>query len=222
MKYFPVFLDINARNCLVIGGGSVGTRKALALVESGANVTVISPAVTDTLKSLARRGTINLKTRTYCSADMEGMFLVFGATNQETLNRQIYQDAERLNMLCNIADRPAVCNFILPATVKRGDLVIAISTSGKSPAFAKELRKHLETQFGDEYATLLTLMGGIRSLLLKEKHAPEEHKPIFNRIIQSGIIDLIKADKKEEIDTLLRIILGDGYKFDDLMGLDHG
>jgi len=222
LKYFPVFLDINARNCLVIGGGSVGTRKALALVESGANVTVISPAVTDTLKSLARRGTINLKTRTYCSADMEGMFLVFGATNQETLNRQINQDAERLNMLCNIADRPAVCNFILPATVKRGDLVIAISTSGKSPAFAKELRKHLETQFGDEYATLLTLMGRIRSLLLKEKHAPEEHKPIFNRIIQSGIIDLIKADKKEEIDTLLRIILGDGYKFDDLMGLDHG
>lgn len=222
MKYFPVFLDINARNCLVIGGGSVGTRKAIALVESGANVTVISPAVTDTLKSLARRGTINLKTRTYCPADMEGMFLVFGATNQETLNRQINQDAERLNMLCNIADRPAVCNFILPATVKRGDLIIAISTSGKSPAFAKELRKHLETQFGDEYATLLTLMGGIRSLLLKEKHAPEEHKPIFNRIIQSGIIDLIKADKKEEIDTLLRIILGDGYKFDDLMGLDHG
>jgi len=222
LKYFPVFLDINDRNCLVIGGGSVGTRKALALVESGANVTVISPTVTDTLRSLARRGTINLKTRTYCPADMEGMFLVFGATNQETLNRQINQDAERLNMLCNIADRPAVCNFILPATVKRGDLVIAISTSGKSPAFAKELRKHLETQFGDEYATLLTLMGGIRSLLLKEKHAPEEHKPIFNRIIQSGIIDLIKADKKEEIDTLLRIILGDGYKFDDLMGLDHG
>ncbi|MBW2178352.1 MAG: bifunctional precorrin-2 dehydrogenase/sirohydrochlorin ferrochelatase, partial [Deltaproteobacteria bacterium] len=143
MKYFPVFLDINDRNCLVIGGGSVGTRKALALVESGANVTVISPTVTDTLRSLARRGTINLKTRTYCPADMEGMFLVFGATNQETLNRQINQDAERLNMLCNIADRPAVCNFILPATVKRGDLVIAISTSGKSPAFAKELRKHL-------------------------------------------------------------------------------
>jgi len=222
LKYFPVFLDINARNCLVIGGGSVGTRKALALVESGANVTVISPTVTDTLRSLARRGTINLKTRTYCPADMEGMFLVFGATNQETLNRQINQDAERLNMLCNIADRPAVCNFILPATVKRGDLVIAISTSGKSPAFAKELRKHLETQFGDEYATLLTLMGRIRSLLLKEKHAPEEHKPIFNQIIQSGIIDLIKTDKKEEIDTLLRIILGDGYKFDDLMGLDHG
>lgn len=222
MKFFPVFLDINDRNCLVIGGGSVGTRKALALVESGANVTVISPTVTDTLRSLARRGTINLKTRTYCPADMEGMFLVFGATNQETLNRQINQDAERLNMLCNIADRPAVCNFILPATVKRGDLVIAISTSGKSPAFAKELRKHLETQFGDEYATLLTLMGRIRSLLLKEKHAPEEHKPIFNQIIQSGIIDLIKTDKKEEIDTLLRIILGDGYKFDDLMGLDHG
>jgi precorrin-2 dehydrogenase/sirohydrochlorin ferrochelatase len=106
--------------------------------------------------------------------------------------------------------------------VKRDDLVIAISTSGKSPAFAKQLRQHLEQQFGPEYATFLKLMGRIRSRLLREKHAPEAHKPIFNRIIQSGIIDLIRDEKTEDINTLLRGILGNGYDFDDLMELEHG
>ncbi|MEN8245495.1 MAG: bifunctional precorrin-2 dehydrogenase/sirohydrochlorin ferrochelatase [Thermodesulfobacteriota bacterium] len=222
MKYYPVFLDINARKCLVIGGGEVGTRKTLSLLECGAMVTVVSPVATDKLQALANQGDIILKKRTYRPSDMEGMFLVFGATDNEVLNRQINQNAEQSNTLCNIADRPEICNFILPATVKRDDLVIAISTSGKSPAFAKQLRKQLERQFGPEYAAFLNLMGGIRSLLLKEKHAPEEHKPIFNRIIESNIIDLIRAGKKEEIDTLLRDILGDGFNVDDLMELDHG
>ena len=222
MKYYPVFLDINARKCLVVGGGAVGTRKAVSLIECGALVTVVSPAATEKLTSLAQQGVITLKYRTYRPTDMEGMFLVFGATDQDSLNHQINQDAERSNTLCNIADRPEVCNFILPATVKRDDLVIAISTSGKSPAFAKQLRKHLEQQFGHEYATFLKLMGGIRSRLLKENHAPEEHKPIFNRIIESSIVELIKAGKKEEINGLLRDILGDGFNVDDLMELDHG
>jgi len=222
LKYYPVFLDINTRKCLVIGGGAVGTRKVLSLLECGAMVTVVSPVATENLQVLASQGVIILKKRTYRPSDMEGKFLVFGATDNEVLNRQINQNAEQSNTLCNIADRPEVCNFILPATVKRDDLVIAISTSGKSPAFAKQLRKQLELQFGPEYAAFLKLMGGIRSLLLKEKHAPEEHKPIFNRIIESNIIDLIRAGKKEEIDTLLRDILGDGFKVDDLMELDHG
>lgn len=222
MKYYPVFLDINARKCLVVGGGSVGTRKVISLVACGAIVTVVSPEATEKLQTLAHEGVITLKKRPYQPSDMESMFLVFGATDQDSLNRQINQDAERLNSLCNIADRPDVCNFILPATVKRDDLVIAISTSGKSPAFAKQLRRQLEQQFGHEYAVFLKLMGRIRSLLLREKHAPEEHKPIFNQIIQSDIIDLIKAEKTEEINNLLRDVLGDGFNYDDLMELDHG
>jgi precorrin-2 dehydrogenase/sirohydrochlorin ferrochelatase len=185
-------------------------------------VTVVSPEATEKLQDLARQGVITLKSRTYLPEDMEGMFLVFGATDDDVLNRQINQDAEQLNTLCNIADRPEVCNFILPAAVKRDDLVIAISTSGKSPAFAKKLRKQLEQQFGPEYASFLSLMGGIRSVLLKEKHAPEEHKPIFNRIIDSRILDLIREGKKEEINDLLQDILGDGFNFDELMELDHG
>ena len=220
--YYPVFLDINARKCLVVGGGSVGTRKVTSLVACGAIVTVVSPDATVTLQTLSHEGVIALKKRPYRPADMEGMFLVFGATDNDSLNRQINQDAEQLNTLCNIADRPEVCNFILPATVKRDDLVIAISTSGKSPAFAKQLRKQLEQQFGHEYATFLNLMGRIRSLLLKEKHAPEEHKPLFNQIINSDIIDWIKAEKVDEINHLLHDVLGDGFIYEDLMELDHG
>ena len=221
MKYYPVFLDINGKNCLVVGGGSVGTRKALALVESGARVTVVSPQATDQLVDLAARGILTLKQRAYRATDLAGMFLVFGATDREGLNRRINSDAERLNMLCNIADRPEVCNFILPATVKRGDLTLAISTSGASPAFAKQLRRELERQFGEEYAVFLKLMRAIRARLLKEKHAPEEHKPLFNRIIAGGAVDLIRQGRIDELDRLLAGILGEGYTAEDLMGTDH-
>jgi len=182
---------------------------------------VVSPAATDKLESMAGQGRLTLKKRAYRSSDLEGMFMVFGATDREPLNRQINRDAESRNLMCNIADRPDVCNFILPATVKRGDLVIAISTSGASPAFAKKLRLDLEKQFGEEYATFLKLMDGIRSRLLKEKHAPEEHKPVFNQIIRSGIVDHLREGKKEAIDRLLQDILGDGFTVDNLMGIDH-
>ena len=145
------------------------------------------------------------------------MFLVIGATNNEKLNKQISSDADRLNMLCNIADRPEVCNFILPSIVHRDDLVITISTSGQSPALAKKLRKALENQFGEEYGKLLGLMGAIRIKLLQQTHEPEAHKPLFERLINSDLIGMIQEKKIDEIDALLFKILGEGYKYEELM-----
>ena len=217
MRYYPIFLDINGRRCLVVGGGSVGTRKVETLLECGASVTVIGIEITETLKRLSREQCINLKIRAYRPSDLDDMFLVIGATNDERLNRQLSLDAEERNLLCNIADRPAACNFILPSIVQQGDLVIAISTSGKSPALAKKTRKDLETQFDSAYAVLLDLMGAIRNRLLMEAHAPEQHKPIFNRIIHSNILDMIKAQNVEAIDSTLLKILGPGYSFHALM-----
>ncbi len=140
MRYYPVSLDIKNRKCLVVGGGGVGARKVMTLVDCGAKVTVVSPDVRGNLLELADRGLIILEKRPYRKTDLTGMFLVIGTTDDEELNRQISIDAEKLNMLCNIADRPKVCNFILPSIVNRGDLTISISTSGKSPALAKKLR----------------------------------------------------------------------------------
>ena len=217
MRYYPIHLDIQDRNCLVVGGGGVGTRKVMALLNCGANVTVVSPNISEKLRDLARFPSLKLKQRPYQSSDLDGMFLVIGATDDETLNRRISSDAERRSTLCNIADRPEVCNFILPSIVQRDDLVITISTSGRSPALAKKLRQSLETQFGEEYGVFLRLMGGIRKKLLRQSHEPEAHKPIFERLINSDLTLLIKEGKTVEIDALLFNILGEGYKFDELI-----
>ena len=217
MRYYPVHLDIQNRNCLVVGGGSVGTRKVKTLLDCGARVTVISLGVSQQLRELAASGDIILAERSYQSEDLNAVFLVIGATDDEKLNQQISSDADRLNTLCNIADRPEVCNFILPSIVHRDDLVITISTSGKSPALAKKLRQALENQFGEEYGTLLQLMGAIRKKLLQQAHEPEVHKPLFEQLINSDLIVMIQAGKTEEINTLLFDILGEGYNFEELM-----
>ena len=144
------------------------------------------------------------------------MFLVIGATDNEELNRQISSDADHLNTLCNIADRPEICNFILPSIVQRDDLVITISTSGKSPALAKNLRKKLQSQFGKEYGIFLKLMGAIRKKLLNQSHEPEAHKYLFEKLIAADLIAMIQKGKTTEIDALLFEILGEGYNFKEL------
>jgi len=217
MRYYPIHLDIRNRCCLVVGGGSVGTLKVMTLLDCGANVTVVSLAATKRLREWAESGSITLKERLYQSQDLTGMFLVIGATDDETLNRRISSDAERLNILCNIADRPEVCNFILPSIVQRDDLVITISTSGKSPALAKKLRKTLEDQFGQEYGDFLRLMGAIRTKLLSASHEPEGHKHLFEQLISSNLIDMIRDKKLGAIDALLGDILGEGYLYKELM-----
>lgn len=217
MTYFPIQLDIRGRRCLVVGGGGVGTRKAQSLLACGGAVTVVSPAVTEELQRLAARGDLALRMREYDGADLEGAFLVIGATDDETLNRRVSADAERRGILCNIADRPEKCNFILPAVVRRGDLVLTVSTSGRSPALAKKLRRSLQAQFGEEYAVLLDLMGAIRRRLLAEAHAPEEHKPVFERLVHSDILTWIREGRRHEIDRLLAEVLGDGWRTDDLL-----
>jgi precorrin-2 dehydrogenase/sirohydrochlorin ferrochelatase len=217
MRYYPIHLDIQNRKCLVVGGGGVGTRKVKTLLECGARVTVVSMALSRELRELAASGDIDLEQRSYRSEDLNGMFLVIGATNDMTLNRQISYDAEQLNTLCNIADRPKVCNFILPSIVRRDDLVITVSTSGKSPAMAKKLRKALENQYGEEYGKLLRLMGAIRKKLLRQAHEPEAHKPLFEQLINSDLIGMIQKDEFEKIDSLLLDVLGEGYVYEKLM-----
>jgi len=217
MRYYPVQLDIRGRNCLVVGGGVVGTRKVETLLTCGAQVTVVSPAATEPLRGLAAEGAITLSLRDYATEDLSGKFLVIGATDDEALNRRISADAEGRQILCNIADRPEVCSFILPAILQRGDLTITVSTSGKSPAFAKKLRGSLAAQYGPEYAAFLDLMGAIRQRLLTQAHAPEAHKPLFEALIDSDLPALIRANQRDAINVLLEKVLGKGYRVEELL-----
>jgi len=221
MRYYPIYLDIKNRNCLVVGGGSVGTRKVLTLLACGANVTVVSLAATEKLHQLSNNGEIKLEERPFQTTDLDDRFLVIGCTDNQDLNVNIHAEAERHGLLCNIADRPKVCNFILPSIVNRGDLIVAISTSGKSPAFAKKLRKHLEKEFGNEYAKFLNLMGAIRQKLLNQDNESEAHKHLFEKLIEKDLVQMLKNGDTENINSLLLDVLGEGYELEILMGMSQ-
>ena len=130
---------------------------------------------------------------------------------------QISHDAQRLNILCNIVDRPQACSFILPSIVNRGDLIIAISTSGKSPAFAKKLRIDLENEFGEEYDVFLRLMGAIRKKVLSPGGNPDAHKHQFKKLISKGLPKMIKNRETNKINALLFEVFGKGYEFKSLI-----
>lgn len=216
MKYYPINLDMKDRSCLVVGGGEVGTRKARGLIICGARVTVVSPEGTEGLIELAAGNQLQWLQRQYTEPDVHGMFLVFGATDTESLNRQVAEDARKQGALCNVADRPDLCDFILPSVIRQGDLSVAISTAGKSPAVAKYLRQELSALFGEEYATLLRLMGSIRSRLL-EGHGPEAHRRIFRALLQQGILERLREGDIAAVNGLMLDTIGPGYHFDELM-----
>ena len=212
MKYYPVSLDIGKRKCLVVGGGSVGARKTRTLLDCGALVTVVAPLLSETLRAMSGTKGLIIKTRSYRTSDLDGIFLVIGATDDRDVNRRIGRDADHRGILCNLADQPENCSFILPSVIRRGDLVISVSTSGRSPAMAKKLREELEKQFGEEYAEFLQLMGAIRTQLLSRSQALVSHKAVFEKLIHSGLIDLVRDHRAEDIDRLLQRILGDDYR----------
>jgi precorrin-2 dehydrogenase / sirohydrochlorin ferrochelatase len=219
MKYYPIFMDIKNKSCLVVGGGRVGVRKAITLDKCGAKVKVISNRFSSGCNNL-KTTSIDFKTKEYESSDVKGMFFVFAATDNNDLNQKIKNQASKSGILCNIADSPDKSDFILPSIVDRGDLVIAISTSGASPAMAKKIRQDLEQNFGSEYAIFLTLMGRIRKKLLSSGHAPDDHKQIFDTLIKKGILNLIKTDSEKQINLILSEVLGQNYLYQDLIAPD--
>lgn len=221
MNYYPVNLKIKDRLCLVVGGGHVGTRKVKGLMTCEAKVVVVSPEVSIAIERLAEQGRIVWRKKDYETSDLDGFFLVIGATSNQDVNWKISRDAEEKGMICNIADVPAACNFILPSVIRRGPLTITVSTSGQSPAFSKSLRRELDSMFGPEYEQFLAIMGGIRKKLLAEDHDHEAHKPLFEAIIRGGLLDLCRAGDSDGIDKLLSSVLGNGYRCSDYIDPKH-
>jgi precorrin-2 dehydrogenase/sirohydrochlorin ferrochelatase len=170
--YYPIFLKLQGKPCLVVGGGEVARRKVLGLLEAGAAVTVVSPRLTDALAALVREGAIHHEARAFRDDDVRGCALVIGATDQPAVNEAIYAASQRHGVWVNIVDVPQACDFIAPAVVRRGALQIAISTGGCSPTLAKRIRQHLEQQYGPEYAELLAWLGQERARIRQEVADP--------------------------------------------------
>ena len=217
MRYYPVNLDVKNKDCLVVGGGTIGERKAKTLLSCGAMLSIVSPEVTPSLEELASAGEVRIAYRSYLPSDLDGKFLVIGATADEAVNRQISQDAASKGILCNIVDRPESCTFVLPAIVEQGDLTVAVSTSNKSPALAKRLRRKLEKEFGPEYGQLLSLMGSVRRRLIAENDSPEANKAKFEQLLDTNLLELFRQGRMGDIDNKLKEILGKEYNLQSLL-----
>jgi precorrin-2 dehydrogenase/sirohydrochlorin ferrochelatase len=210
MAYIPIFLDVTGRDCVVVGGGEVAERKVESLLEAGARVTIVSPRLSPTLESLAANRSITHIARAYQRGDIRGCVLVYAATDDPKLHRELAAEARALGIPVNVVDVPELCTFIAPAVVKRGALQIAISTGGASPAFAARLRRELEDRFGTEYARTLEVLRAARRRLHADEIDPTERMRRLKDLVNSALPAAIAAGDVAAIDRILATHLGDG------------
>jgi len=195
MSLFPAFLKLHSRRVLVVGGGSIAAQKIPGLLEAGAHVHVVSPKLAPQLAEWVRNRQIDWSPKPFDPNDLDGAFLVIAATSLRDLNAHVSREAASRNILCNSVDDIDHCHFYYGSIVHRGDLQIAISTNGKSPALAQRLRKELEEQFGPEYECWLDWLGAARETLRAQSSDPEITKhwlhllasrPMFERFLQQA------------------------------------
>ena len=182
-RYYMACLDLEARSCLVVGGGSVGLEKARGLLDCGARVTVVAPGVGDEV----RRLDVEVLEREYHASDLDGRFLVVAATSKVTLNRRIYKDAQSQSLLCNVVDVPDLCNFILPAVLRVDPIAIAVSTGGASPALAQRIRDDIADLIGPEHAELARKLRELRPWVRKQYPTYEERRRFFADLVASEL-----------------------------------
>jgi precorrin-2 dehydrogenase/sirohydrochlorin ferrochelatase len=211
LKYYPVFLDIADKKCVVVGGGEVAARKVKRLLNCDAKVSVVSPQLNPELAALKDAGRISHIASEYLNEFISGSALVIGATDDEKTNLLISRYAHEKGIPVNIVDDPQKCDFILPSIVERGDLVIAIGTGGKSPALARHLREELESLYGAEYDIFLQILGDLRSQMIKNAGAGRSW---FDALISSEILELIRKKDWEKVKKTVLEITGQEVKID--------
>jgi precorrin-2 dehydrogenase/sirohydrochlorin ferrochelatase len=196
---FPMFVKQDGRKCVVVGAGHIAAQKLEGLVESGASVQVIAPNAGEKVQQLARSGRVRWIRAEFQPEHLECAFLVIAATGNPTVNERVYRAAQERAVLCNSADEPRRCDFYYPAVVRRGDLQIAISTAGKSPALAQRIRKELEEQFDVSYIGWLNWLGGVRELFFKREVQPELRRRPLHRIAGRTVFERFKASRERRI-----------------------
>ncbi len=196
---YPICLDIKNKLCVVIGGGVVAERKVRGLLSSDAKIRVISPNLCQELFNLHQSGLIDWHERPFKSGDLEGAFLVFAATDNEQIQARICDEAEAGGYLLNIVDSPSCCSFQVPASLRRGDLIVSVSTGGKSPAIASMVRTQLEKEFGSEYGVLLDIVNQVRLQVLEEDMSTQDKKNLFQNLLHPDIVQWIREDQWDKV-----------------------
>jgi precorrin-2 dehydrogenase len=210
---YPISLDLSGKLCLVVGGGEVGERKVMGLLDAGARVRVVSVTLTPTLQAQADAQQIEAVLAPYETAHLADAFLVFAATNQREVNAQITSDAKAHGLLVNVADAPEASSFHVPSIVRRGDFCLSITTGGNNPLLASRLGEELANQFGPEYGPYVELLGQMRDYIKRVTNLPQSRRTAMNRLIDAGteIRALLRESQgeaaKKVAETLIREVL---------------
>jgi precorrin-2 dehydrogenase/sirohydrochlorin ferrochelatase len=206
-RYYPICLDMTRLPCLVVGGGSVGLRKVQVLLEVGARVRVVAPEAAPELRALADEGRIELAQRPYAESDLEGIRLAFVATNDNELNRRITDEARERGILINVVDVPELCDFIVPAIVRRGSLLVAVSTEGACPAYAKRLRRRLELEFDAAYGEYVDLLRRMRQEILARTEHSSQAARLLERLLDSDLFEVLRHEGRSAAEARARDLL---------------
>src|SRR3990170_7997925 len=191
--YYPIFLDLSGKRCVVVGGGRVAERKCSTLIKTGARITVISPNITKRLAGYREKGLIRHIPRGYRSGDIKTAFIVISATDSGETNQKVAKEVLAAGKLLNVVDVPSLCNFIVPSVLRRRLLTIAISTGGASPAMAKTIRKELQKLYGPEYSIYLNRLRDVRLKVIKEIPDKREREKFLK-----GLAASVRRGKKDK------------------------
>ncbi|HUP49614.1 MAG TPA: bifunctional precorrin-2 dehydrogenase/sirohydrochlorin ferrochelatase [Thermoanaerobaculia bacterium] len=196
--YYPIYLDIEDRDVLIIGGGTVCARKAETMMKYGARVTVVSPEFAGEIEEWSREGVLRLRRKTYDAADLKGASIVIASTDDPCVNARIARDCRRRRIPVNVVDVTHLCEFIVPAIVERGSVQIAVSTGGKSPALARTLKEDLQRFVGPEYDEVNRLLGTLRAGAKKILPTDADRKRFFDGILAGGILEMLREGRRHE------------------------
>lgn len=197
MTLLPLFLRLERRPVVIIGAGTVALAKIESLLPTGARLTVVAPAAHDGVRDLATQGALLWHARLFAPADLDGAFLVIAATNKSAVNRAVYEEALRRNVLCNAVDDPPNCDFYFGSTVVRGDLQVAISTAGESPAFAQRLRREIDEQLPADLGPWLDELGNLRREIRGSAPASPARTQLLHALAQRPLCDADACPARE-------------------------
>jgi precorrin-2 dehydrogenase / sirohydrochlorin ferrochelatase len=206
--YYPIYIQLREQPCVVIGGGKIAEGKVDGLLAAEAKVTVISPDLTSPLRQLVEQMLVTHLARQYRPGDLTGAFMVICATDRAEVNHQVWQEATANHQLVNVVDDTSRCNFIAPSILRKGDLTIAISTSGKAPALAVRLKERLQHEIGPEYELFLELAGELREPLAHHIPDFETRKTLWYQLVDSGILDALARGDNSSAREMISAIVG--------------
>ena len=210
MDYYPIYLNLQGRPCVVVGGGQVAEGKVRGLLAAGAQVLVIAPELAPALEQLGGEARLTHLARAYRAGDLAGAFLVVSATDDSSVNEAVWLEAGQRGQLVNVVDDTPHCNFIAPAVVRQGDLVVAISTSGKAPALAVRLKEQIAQLIGPEHARFLELAGSLRNRLAALRPSFAARRALWYQLVDSDVLDLLRQGDEARARQRMTEIMGVG------------